>query len=69
MDLSASSSVGMMAKAVQQQQFGAQVVSKTLNKMNQSQNGPGFGQDSSYDFQTSVLGAYAGIGSNINITV
>lgn len=52
-----SMSIGSMASAMDAQTFGAQVVTKTLDYMNQHQSS---GQsNSNYDFQKSVLGAWA----------
>ena len=58
------SSSGSTSAISDKQVFGAQVVSATLDKMNQN----GFGQtNSDYDFQKSVLSAHA-VGLNIDVT-
>ncbi|HBR06039.1 MAG TPA: hypothetical protein DD766_02820 [Desulfovibrio sp.] len=55
-----SGSVAGLASATDRQVFGAQVVSTTLDYMNQHQNhGSGSGHNADYDFQKSVLGAWA----------
>jgi len=65
--ITASSGLGNMAQAMDKQMFGAEVVSKTLDYMNQNQNGYSFG-GADYDFQKSVLGpAYSGTGAIMNI--
>jgi hypothetical protein len=70
MDISASqSNLGALASAVQGQELGAQVVTKTLDMMHQQVGQSKNSGDSSYDFQKSVLGAYGGVGAKINIVV
>lgn len=58
-----------MSQSMDKQMFGAQVVSKTLDYMNQNQHQNSCGGDAaSYDFQKSVLGAaYSGIGAIMNV--
>ena len=57
-------SSGSTSSISDKQTFGAQVVSATLDKMNQN----GFGQtNSDYDFQKSVLSAH-GLGLNVDVT-
>lgn len=51
-----TASVASLASASDRQVFGAQVVAKTLDYMNQNQ-GQSSGQNADYDFQKSVLGA------------
>jgi len=65
-----SCSLGALTSALDQQEFGAQVVSKTMDTMNHLQaQGSNGGDQAGYQFQQAVLGAYAGIGANINVTV
>jgi len=55
------------ASSMQRQTFGAQVVTKTLQHMNQNQYGSA---DSDYEFQTRVLSAaFSGRGSLVNMKV
>lgn len=62
-------SVAPMAAAMSRQTFGAQVVAKTLDYMNQNSNLSG-GMNADYDFQTAVLGAaYAGKGTLADMMV
>lgn len=49
-------SISGLASAMEQQTFGAQVVTKTLDYMNQN-HGSSSGHNADYDFQKSVLGA------------
>jgi hypothetical protein len=59
METQSTSGLGS-SQASDRQIFGAQVVSKTLDYMNQNQHGT----NKDYDFQTSVLGAaYTGKGT------
>jgi hypothetical protein len=68
MDISAlQSNLGALASAVQGQELGAQVVTKTLDMMHQQVGQSQNSGDSSYDFQKSVLGAYGGVGAKIDI--
>lgn len=53
-----SASVASLASASDRQVFGAQVVTKTLDYMNQN-HGSSSGHNADYDFQKSVLGAAA----------
>lgn len=53
-----SGSVASLASSSDRQVFGAQVVAKTLDYMNQN-HGSNNGQNAGYDFQKSVLGAWA----------
>lgn len=64
-----SSGMQGMSQGMDKQTFGAQVVSKTLDYMNQNQHQNSYGGDAaSYDFQKSVLGAaYSGVGAIMNI--
>lgn len=61
-----SDSVGAMASMaadLNRQTFGAQVVAKTLDTLNQSNAGIGGGTNADYDFQTKVLtAAFSGKG-------
>lgn len=69
-DLCTSCSLGTQTTALDRQEFGAQVVSKTMDKMNKMPNEAGTDQElGGYQFQQDVLGAYAGIGATINVTV
>lgn len=62
-------SVAALAMSSNRQVFGAQVVAKTLDYMNQNQNMSG-GSNADYDFQTKVLGAaYAGKGTMVDMMV
>ena len=68
MDISATDSAVRAADTLSKQTFGAEVVSETLNVMNQNQNNAGTNPD--YEFQTKVLGpAYAGSGTTIDTMV
>ncbi len=65
--ITATGGLGMMTQSMDKQMFGAEVVSNTLNYMNQNQNGYSYG-GSDYDFQKSVLGpAYSGTGAIMNL--
>ncbi|MCK9241551.1 hypothetical protein [Desulfocurvus sp.] len=69
MDFSIGSdmSVTTVSTGMSRQEFGAQVVSKTLDYMN-SNSSSGFNAD--YDFQTSVLGAaYSGKGTMVEMMI
>lgn len=60
-------SVAALAMSSNRQVFGAQVVAKTLDYMNQNQSMSG-GASADYDFQTKVLGAaYAGKGTMVDM--
>ena len=62
-------SVASLAASSNRQVFGAQVVTKTLDTMNQNQSMSG-GTNADYDFQTSVLGAaYTGKGTMVDMMV
>lgn len=61
--------LGALTSAVQGQELGAQVVTNTLEMLHQQGGLSQNSSDSSYDFQNSVLGAYAGVGTKINIVV
>jgi hypothetical protein len=50
-------SMASMASDLNRQTFGAQVVAKTLDTLNQSHAGVGGGTNADYDFQTKVLSA------------
>ena len=50
-------SMASMATGLDRQTFGAQVVAKTLDTLNQSPSGSGSGMNADYDFQTKVLSA------------
>lgn len=66
MDMGSALGTASMAASMQKDTFGAQLVTKTLDYMNQN---PVTGQtNADYDFQTKVLSA-AGIGGNLNINV
>jgi len=68
MDVSATDSVAQAANTMAKQTFGAEVVTETLNVMNQDQNNAGTNSD--FDFQTKVLGAaYSGSGTMIDMMV
>jgi hypothetical protein len=71
MDFSISSdmSATTISTGMSRQEFGAQVVSKTLDYMNSnSSSSSGFNAD--YDFQTSVLGAaYSGTGTVLDTSI
>lgn len=54
---SGAGEVAVMAASLQRQTFGAQVVSKTLDYMNQGSSSMGMGGNADYDFQTKVLTA------------
>jgi hypothetical protein len=63
------SSMAMLAKNLQNSTMGADVISKTLNTMNQLGSGTN-NTDSDYDFQSKVLMAGAiGKGENLNLAV
>ena len=63
-------SPGALTAARDRQEFGARVVSQTMKTMNQMQAHRGADRDlGGYRFQEEVLGAYAGIGATINVTV
>jgi hypothetical protein len=66
MDIGSAQGTASMAASMQKDTFGAQLVTKTLDYMNQDQNSGTTNAD--YDFQTKVLSA-AGIGGNLNINV
>jgi hypothetical protein len=64
-----TASVASLAMASDRQVFGAQVVAKTLDYMNQNQS-VGGASNADYDFQTKVLGAaYAGKGTMVDMMV
>jgi len=66
MDVSATDSVAQAANTMAKQTFGAEVVTETLNVMNQDNSGT----DADYDFQTKVLGAaYSGSGTMVDMMV
>lgn len=65
MEIGSTSEVGLLASALQQETFGAQVVTKTLDYLNKDKSSGGINAD--YDFQTKVLSA--GFGSNIDCDV
>lgn len=70
MDFSISSDMSMttLSTGMSKQEFGAQVVSKTLDYMNSNQSS--FGSNADYDFQTSVLGAaYNGSGTMLDMMI
>ncbi len=61
-------SLQTMKKAMETQKLGAQLITQTLQNMNQNQLGSGVNAD--YDFQTKVLMAGAvGKGGNLNTMV
>lgn len=69
-DLCTACSPGALTAPRDQQEFGARVVSQTMETMNRMQAQRGADQDlGGYQFQQEVLGAYAGIGATINVTV
>ncbi|EFL50013.1 conserved hypothetical protein [Solidesulfovibrio fructosivorans JJ]] len=51
--------------AFEQQKLGAELVTKTLDRLNTDLATGGVNQD--YDFQTKVLSAATGVGGNLNI--
>ncbi|WP_291323054.1 hypothetical protein [Desulfonatronospira sp.] len=58
MDITGISSLGGLANIMSKQEFGAQVVSKTLDYMNSSTlKSSDSGMSQAYDFNISVLGA------------
>mgnify|MGYP000855927705 CR=1 FL=1 len=62
-------SIATLAMASSRQVFGAQVVAKTLDTMNQKQT-VGGAASADYDFQTTVLGAaYAGKGTMLDTMI
>lgn len=63
-----TASVASLAIASDRQVFGAQVVAKTLDYMNQN-HGSSSGQNADYDFQKSVLGAAYGSKAIFNVMV
>lgn len=66
MDIGSALGTASMAASMQKDTFGAQLVTKTLDYMNQN---PVTGAtNADYDFQTKVLAA-AGIGGNLDLTV
>lgn len=73
MEVTGVSSITALTTTVEQQDVGAQVVSKTLDKVNQytaKDQAPVYNaSNADYDFQKSVLGAYAGKGTLINSIV
>lgn len=68
MDISTSSSAtAAQAASMQKDIAGAQVVSKTLDKLNTTQSGLSSKVDADYQFQKDVLGA-AGIGNKLDVS-
>lgn len=67
MEISQTSTT-MMAKSLENQTFGAQVVSKTLDYMNKNSSQQN-GMNTTYDFAKNVLGAYSGLGVTTDLNV
>ncbi|QLA15143.1 hypothetical protein [Desulfolutivibrio sulfoxidireducens] len=65
MEIGSTTGAAVMASALGQETFGAQVVTKTLDYMNKDNKSGGIGAD--YDFQTKVLAA--GIGNTLDLNV
>ncbi|MDL2210833.1 hypothetical protein LJC26_08545 [Desulfovibrio sp. OttesenSCG-928-O18] len=66
--LSSASSAASIAAGAIKDTTGAQVITKTLDKMNTAQTMSGPKIDAGYQFQKDVLSA-AGIGNSLNIKV
>ncbi|WP_233248569.1 hypothetical protein [Desulfonatronum sp. SC1] len=63
-------SMAMLAKTLQNSTMGADVVSKTLDAVNQMGSGAANNTNADYDFQTKVLMAGAmGKGENLNVEI
>ncbi len=61
--------MAMLAKSLQEATVGADVITKTLNTMNQLGNGSNNNSNSDYDFQTKVLTANAiGKGTGLDVS-
>ncbi len=71
MAISGTSSMSAMTQAMQKQTFGAQVVTKTLDYLNNNGTSYNAGNSMSqtYDFAKNVLGAYTGKGTIADFTV
>ncbi len=67
MDTTSGVGSGALTSALDQQKFGAQVVTETLTRLNTDQATGRVDQD--FDFQTKVLSAAKGIGGNLNVKV
>jgi hypothetical protein len=66
MDIASASGTASLAASMQKDTFGAQLVTKTLDYMNQDTVTGATNAD--YDFQSKVLSA-AGIGGSLDINV
>jgi len=65
MDAIDTKGAGMTGGAFEQQKLGAELITKTMDRLNTD---PGTGRvDQDYDFQTKVLSAATGVGGNLNI--
>ncbi len=65
MEIGSTTEAAFLASTLQQETFGAQLVTKTLDYLNKDKQGGGISAD--YDFQTKVLSA--GFGNNIDCDV
>lgn len=66
MDAIGGTGLGAMAATTQKQMAGAQVVSGTINQMNTNEAGQ---VNADHDFQTKVLSAAMGKGTQLDVSV
>ena len=67
MDISTATSSASQAAGIQKDTTAAQLITKTLEKLNTTQDGLTSKVDSNFQFQKEVLGA-AGIGNKLDIS-